>query len=56
MEDTDVMLLGEVLKRALSFHGFFRGELGHEMDVLERGVVVNKDVGCNLAFLGECSL
>jgi hypothetical protein len=56
VEDADAVLLGEVLERALSFHCFFRGELGHEMDVLEIGVVVDKYGGCSVAFLGECSL
>jgi hypothetical protein len=53
VEDVDAMLLSEVLGRALNFHCFFRGELGHEMDVLELGVVVNKDGGCGVVLLGE---
>ncbi len=31
VEDADAVLLGKVLERMLSFHCFFRGELGHEM-------------------------
>jgi hypothetical protein len=42
MEDADAMLLGEMLKCALSFDCFFRGELGHKMDVLELGVMIKK--------------
>ncbi len=53
VEDADAMLLGKVLERALSFNCFFRGELGHEMDVLELGVVVAKDGGCRVVLLGE---
>jgi hypothetical protein len=56
VEDVDTVLLGEVLECMLSFHCFFRGELGHEMDILELRVVVHKDSGCGLAFLGEWSL
>ena len=55
VEDADAVLLGKVLERALGFHCFFRGELGHEMDVLKLGVLGNKGGGCSVAFLGECS-
>ncbi len=55
VEDADTVLLGEVFKRAFGFHCFFRGELGHEVNVLELGVVVEED-GCRgVVFLGECS-
>ncbi len=50
------MLLGEVFECALGFHCVFRGELGHEVNILELGVVVDKDGGSGVAFLGECSL
>ncbi len=50
------MMLGKVLKHALVFHCFFRGHLGHQMDVLELGVVVGEDNGRSVAFLGERSL
>jgi hypothetical protein len=53
VEDADAMLLGKVLKRALSFHGLSRGNLGHQVDVLELGVVVDKDRGCGVLLLGE---
>jgi hypothetical protein len=53
VEDADAMLLSKVLKRALSFDCFFRGELGHEMDVLELGVMIDKDCGCGVLLLGK---
>jgi hypothetical protein len=54
VEDADTVLLGEVFECTLGLHCFFRGELGHEMDVLELGVVVDKDGGRSVASLGEC--
>jgi hypothetical protein len=56
VEDTDTMLLGEVFEQALGFHCFFRDELGHEVIVLELRVVVSKNGGRGVAFLGECPL
>ncbi len=56
VEDADAMLFGEVLEGLLGIHGFLRGELCHQMDVLEPGVVVNEDGGCCVALLGECPL
>ncbi len=56
VEDADTVLLGKVFERTLGFHCFFRGELGHEMDVLQLGVVGDKDSGRSVAFLGECPL
>ncbi len=56
VEDADAMLLGEVLKGLLGFHGLLGGELGHQMDVLEPRVVVHKDSGCRVVLLGECPL
>ncbi len=53
VEDADAMLLSEVFKHKLSFHFFFRGELGHEMDVLELGVMIDKDRGCGVLLLGK---
>ncbi len=50
------VLLGKVFKGLFGFHGLLRGKLGHEVDILEPLVVVNKDGGCCVAFLGECSL
>jgi hypothetical protein len=38
VEDADAVLLGKVYECALGFHGFFRSELGHEVNVLELGV------------------
>jgi hypothetical protein len=56
VEDADAMLLGEVFKGLLGFHGFLGGKLGHQMNVLEPGVVVHKDGGHRLVLLGECPL
>jgi hypothetical protein len=56
VEDADAVLLGKVLKGSLGVHGFLRGELRHQMDVLEPGVVVHKDGGHCVVLLGECSL
>ncbi len=56
VKDADAVLLGEVFECALGFHRFFRGELGHEVNVLELGVVANKDGGRCVAFLGDCTL
>ncbi len=56
MKDADAVLLGKVLKGLLGVHGFLGGELGHQMDVLDPGVVVHKDGGCCVALLGECPL
>ncbi len=56
VEDADAVLFGEVLKASLGIHGFLRGELRHQMDVLEPGVVVHKDGGSCVALLGECPL
>jgi hypothetical protein len=56
LEDTDAMLLGEVLERAFGFYHFLGGELGHEVNVIELQVVVDKDGGRCIAFLGECPL
>jgi hypothetical protein len=56
VEDADAMLFGKVLKGLLCIHGFLGGELRHQMDVLEPGVVVHEDSGCCLALLGECPL
>ncbi len=54
VEDGDAVLLDEVLKGLIGFHGLLGGELGHQMDVLEPSVVVCKDGGCRVALLGEC--
>ncbi len=54
VEDVDTVLLGEVLKGLLSFHGLLGGELCHQMDVLEPRVVVHEDSSCRVALLGEC--
>ncbi len=35
MEDAEAMLLGKVFKGLFGFHCFFRGELGHQVDVLQ---------------------
>jgi hypothetical protein len=35
VEDADAVLLGKVFKGSLGFHGFLRGKLGHQMNVLE---------------------
>jgi hypothetical protein len=51
VKDVDAMLLGEVLKHAHSIHRLFRGEHGHQMDVLELRVVVKKTVGAVYCFL-----
>ncbi len=56
VEDADAALFGEVLKGMLGIHGFLGGELCHQMDVLELGVVVHKDGGRCVALLGECPL
>ncbi len=56
VEDANTVLLGKVFERALGFNCFLRGELGHDVNVLEPGVVVNKDGGQGVAFLGECPL
>ncbi len=56
VEDANAVLLGKVLKSSLGFHGLLRGELGHQMDVLEPRVVVHKDGGCRVVLLGECPL
>jgi hypothetical protein len=56
VEDADAVLLGKVFKGLLGFHGFLGGKLGHQMDVLEPGVVVHKDGGRCVAPLGECPL
>ena len=56
VEDADTMLLGKVLEGSLGVHGFLGGELRHQMDVLEPGVVVHEDGGRCVALLGECPL
>ncbi len=56
VEDADTVLLGKVLEGLLGIHGFLEGKLGHQMDVLEPGVVVHKDGGRCVALLGECPL
>ncbi len=56
VEDADAMLLGKVLKGLLGIHGFLRGELCHQMDVLEPGVVVHEAGGRCVMLLGECPL
>ncbi len=56
VEDADAVLFGEVLEGSLGIHGFLGGELCHQMDVLEPGVVVHKDGGRCVALLGECPL
>ncbi len=56
VEDADAVLLGEVLEGSLGFHGFLGGKFGHQMNVLEPGVVVHEDGGCCVALLGECPL
>ncbi len=56
VEDADAMLLGEVLKGLLGIHGFLGGKFGHQMNVLEPGVLVHKDSGRCVALLGECPL
>ncbi len=56
VKDVYTVLLGEVFERTLGFHHFFRGELGHEVNILELGVMVDKDGGRGVAFLDECPL
>jgi hypothetical protein len=56
VEDADAVLPGKVFEGSFGFHCFFGGELGHEVDVLQSQVVVNKDGGHCIAFLGKCSL
>ncbi len=56
VEDADAVLLGEVLKGSLGFHGFLGGKFGHQMNVLEPRVVVHKDSDRCVALLGECPL
>jgi hypothetical protein len=56
VEDADAVLLGKVLEGSLGVHGFLGGELRHQMDVLEPGVVVHEDGGRCVALLGECPL
>ncbi len=56
VEDADTVLSGKVLKGLFGFHCLFGGELGHKVDVLQSLVVVGKDSGRCIAFLGECSL
>ncbi len=56
VEDADAVLFGEVLEGLLGIHGFLGGELCHQMDVLELGVVVHEDGGRSLALFGECPL
>ncbi len=54
--DADAMLLSKVFQCALSTHCFFRGQLCHQMDILELGVVVDGDRCRGVMLLGECSL
>jgi hypothetical protein len=54
VEDADAVLLGKILEGLLGIHGFLGGELRHQMDLLEPGVVVYKDGGRCVALLGEC--
>ncbi len=56
VEDADTVLLRKVLEGLFGFNHLFGGKLGHEVNVLQPSVVVNKDSGCCMAFLGECSL
>ncbi len=56
VEDADAVLLSKVLEGSLGIHGFLGGELLHQMDVLEPGVVVHKNGGRCVALLGECPL
>jgi hypothetical protein len=35
VEDADAVLLGKVFEGLLGFHFFFRGELGHQVDILQ---------------------
>ncbi len=56
VEDADAVLFGEVLKGSLGIHGFLGGELHHQMDVLEPGVVVHEDGGRCVVLLSECPL
>jgi hypothetical protein len=56
VEDADAVLLGKVLEGSLGFHGFLGGKFGHQMNLLELGVVVHGDGGRCLALLGECPL
>ncbi len=53
VEDADAVLIGEVLKGSLGFHGLLGGELGYQTDVLEPRLVVHEDGGC---LLGKCPL
>jgi hypothetical protein len=43
MKDLDAMLLGEMLKSFIGFEGLLQSELGHEMAVLQSGVMVCED-------------
>ncbi len=56
VEDADAVLFGKVLKGLFDFLYLFGGELGHKLDVLQSRVVVNKDDGRCIAFLGDCTL
>jgi hypothetical protein len=56
VEDADTVLLGKVLKGSLGVHGFLGGELCHQMDVLEPGVMVPEDGGRCVVLLGKCPL
>jgi hypothetical protein len=56
VEDVDAVLLRKVFKGLLGFHGFLGGKLGHQMNVLEPGVVVHEDGGRRVTLLGECPL
>ncbi len=56
VEDADAMLLSKVLEGLLGFHGFLGGKFGHQMNVLEPGLVVHEDGGRCVALLGECPL
>ncbi len=56
VEVADTVLFGEVLEGLLVIHSFLGGELCHQMDVLEPGVVVHEDGGRCVALLGECPL
>ncbi len=56
VEDADAMLFGKVLEGLFGFHGFLRGKLGHQMDLLEPRVMVHKDGGHHVALPGDCPL
>ncbi len=56
VEDADAVLLGKVFEGSFGFHCFFRGELGHQVDVLQSLIVVDKDSGRCIALLAECFL